>query len=123
MHEGRLSPCPGTPNCVSSESRDPLFAVAPFPIPKGYQGSPIRLLASIISDIPKTAIVEVREDYLHAEFRSKIFSFTDDVEFLVDREQGVVQVRSASRVGHGDMGVNRKRVEMLRGEYIRQAGK
>jgi len=71
-------------------------------------------LRRIVESFPRTTIVTVDGDYLHATFASRIFRFVDDVEFLVDRDAGVVHVRSASRVGYGDMGVNRRRVEEIR---------
>ena len=54
------------------------------------------------------------ETYLHAEFKSAVFRFVDDVEFFADEGAGVIQVRSAARVGNSDLGVNRKRLETIR---------
>jgi uncharacterized protein (DUF1499 family) len=119
IQAGKLSHCPSTPNCVNSEEVDPIHAINPFPAPKDSSISPINILAQIISKLPKTRLIYQDEAYLHAEFRSKIFSFTDDVEFLLDREHQLLHVRSASRVGYGDWNVNRDRVEMLRKEYLK----
>lgn len=111
-----LSPCPNKPNCVSSETHDAAHAVAPFTIYKTPQES-LEIIASIIRFMPRTRIIEQTPDYIHAEFTSRLFHFTDDVEFLYNPDKNVIDVRSASRVGYSDLGVNRKRVEMLREAY------
>jgi uncharacterized protein (DUF1499 family) len=64
-------------------------------------------------------IVEEKDDYLHAEARSLIFRFVDDVEFYLPAPEKVIHVRSASRVGYSDMGVNRKRVEEIRRRFVK----
>ena len=119
-----LAPCPNKPNCISSQEEDRAHAIAPFPIYKSPQES-LGMIASIIRMMPRTKIVEATQDYLHAEFTSKIFRFIDDVEFLYNPNKNVIDVRSASRVGYGDLGVNRKRVEALHEAYnkrIREDG-
>ena len=73
----------------------------------------------IIQSLPGSKIIQNNDRYIHAEFRSKIFSFVDDVEFLLDNEEQVIHVRSASRVGYGDLGVNRDRVELIREEFMK----
>lgn len=108
----RLAPCPDSPNCVSSYAQDDVHAIEPLPIPADQDAT--GALRRIVESLPRTTIVTVDGDYLHATFASRIFRFVDDVEFLVDREAGVVHVRSASRLGYGDMGVNRRRIEEIR---------
>jgi uncharacterized protein (DUF1499 family) len=71
-------------------------------------------LKEIINSMPGSNIVREEDRYLHAEFRSALFRFIDDVEFYVDAENGIIHVRSASRVGYWDLGVNRRRVEAIR---------
>ena len=71
-------------------------------------------LKAIVTAQPGATIVSETQDYLHAEFRSKIMGFVDDVEFWLPADQPVIHVRSASRVGYSDMGVNRRRVERIR---------
>lgn len=110
--EERLAPCPDSPNCVSSYAQDDVHAIEPLPIPADQDAT--GALRRIVESLPRTTIVTVDGDYLHATFASRIFRFVDDVEFLVDREAGVVHVRSASRLGYGDMGVNRRRIEEIR---------
>ncbi|MCB1112905.1 MAG: DUF1499 domain-containing protein [Chlamydiales bacterium] len=112
VHNGRLSPCPWTPNCVSSEVKEGPAHIEPLK----YKGDrhTIDKIAAVIRTFPRTTIITQTDNYLHAEFRSKLFRFVDDVEFLYLPDQGIVQVRSASRVGYSDLGVNRKRIEEIR---------
>jgi uncharacterized protein (DUF1499 family) len=114
--DGQLAPCPEKPNCVSSRSADDAHRVAPFPLRGGALAS-IALLARVVAAQPGATIVVQRDDYLYATFASKLMGFVDDVEFVVDVRRGVIDVRSASRLGHSDLGVNRKRVEALRAAY------
>lgn len=74
-------------------------------------------MKAVILGESRTQIVEEKPGYLHAVFTSLIFRFRDDVEILVDDSAKVLQIRSASRVGHSDLGVNRKRVERLRDRF------
>ncbi len=70
-------------------------------------------LVDIVGAMPRTTIVRERENYLHIEFRSRLFRFVDDVEFYLEDERGLIQFRSASRRGYSDMGVNRRRMEKI----------
>ena len=113
VYSGRLAPCPSSPNCVSSYSQDAEHGIAPI----SYDSDPEMVIANlkqIIESMPQTNIVKEDEDYLYVEFTSKIMGFVDDVEFYVDRDANVIQVRSASRLGESDLGVNRDRVETIR---------
>ncbi|AFY70114.1 hypothetical protein Pse7367_1838 [Thalassoporum mexicanum PCC 7367] len=115
IEDGKLSPCPGTPNCVSSQSDDAEHGIAPLK----YNNSPEQAIAElkqIIGNMKGTEIISDRADYLYVEFTSSLMGFVDDVEFYINPEQNVVEVRSASRLGESDMGVNRKRVEAIRAE-------
>ncbi len=78
-------------------------------------------LKRALASMARTQIVGEMSYYLHAEVRSRIFRFVDDVEFVLVPEQKTVHVRSASRTGSGDLGVNRRRVERLR-DQLRDAG-
>ena len=112
VRAGRLAPCPGTPNCVCSQA-EAAHAIAPFT----YTGSPDEALArlhTLLAGWPRTRIVTATNDYLHAECRSLLFRFVDDVEFVLDRAAKVIHCRSASRAGYWDLGVNRRRLEALR---------
>jgi uncharacterized protein (DUF1499 family) len=113
IHDGRLSPCPSSPNCVCSYDDDKKHAVDALKTHNDPEADLDRLV-QIIEKLPRTKVVSREENYLHAEFTSLIFRFVDDVEFLVDSEQGKIHVRSASRIGYSDMGVNRRRIEHIR---------
>ena len=121
LTSGLLRPCPGTPNCVSSEAGTPPDKqVAPFAAPGGRADMP--RLADLVAAWPRTKIVTNTGDYLHAESTSLIWRFTDDVEFRMDSAAKVIHVRSASRLGKGDLGVNRKRVEGMRDAWFKTFG-
>ena len=108
-----IGPCPDKPNCVSSLATDKRHFIEPL----RFTGVPAvawaRLRAALQSQA-RTRIVAEQDGYLHAECRSLVFRFVDDVEFVMQPEQMVIQVRSASRTGYSDFGVNRRRVERLR---------
>jgi uncharacterized protein (DUF1499 family) len=110
-----LPPCPDKPNCVSSQApaADTQHAIGPLRF-NGDANAAWERLRRALAAMPRTRIVEDTGDYLHAEATSLIFRFVDDLECSLDRSNGVIHIRSASRVGHGDLGVNRKRVENLR---------
>ncbi len=116
VKNGQLSPCPNTPNCVCSQGGDAEHQIAPL----SYQSAPeqaMTQLKQIIESLPKTQVITSSEDYLYAEFTSALVGFVDDVEFYLDRSAQVIQVRSASRLGKSDLGVNRKRVEQIRIQF------
>lgn len=110
LADGTLRPCPPRPNCVSSEIGS-ARKVAPIALPAGDS---MAVLESAVRALPRTTIVARGDDYLHAECRTAAFGFVDDLELRIDRREGVVHVRSASRVGYSDRGENRRRVEGLR---------
>lgn len=112
---GVLSPCPESPNCVSTQA-DPSDAAHYVP-PIAYSGSrgPVReALARWIGHQADAELVTERDDYLHAVFSSRLFGFRDDLELVLPESEPVVHLRSASRVGYGDMNVNRKRYQAVR---------
>lgn len=106
------APCPSSPNCVSSRAADPDRRVAPLPLPPGPE--PMRRAAAVIRAMDRSRVTRLTPGYLHAEFRSRVFGFVDDLELWLDQKAGVLQVRSAARTGWWDLGVNRRRVEELR---------
>ncbi len=112
----RLRPCPDSPNCVSSQSSDPRHAIAPIRY-EGTAENARELLIKVVSGMKRSRIVISEKLYLHAEFTSAFFRFVDDVEFLLDDVEKLIHVRSASRVGSFDFGVNRKRVEEIRKRF------
>lgn len=113
---GSLAPCPDTPNCVSSQSADERHAVAPLRY-EGAGDAALRRLTEVIRGMKRARIATIQERYVHAEFTSLVFRFVDDVEFLLDEAAQRIHVRSASRVGTSDFGVNRRRVEEIRTRF------
>ncbi len=110
---GQLAPCPDSPNCVSSQSNDTRHHVPPLTF-TGSGEEALEELRALVVALPRTRLVRADSTYLHAEFRVPIFGFVDDVEFLVVPERHIIHVRSASRKGYWDLGVNRRRVAMVR---------
>ena len=113
LRGGRLAPCPDSPNCVSSLATEAGHAIAPFALDRSV-GAAKEELRQAIARLPRTRLITDQENYLHFEFRSLLFRFVDDVEFHMDETTKTIHVRSASRVGHSDFGVNRRRVEAIR---------
>ena len=111
--DGRLAPLPRRPNAVSSQADDPGRRVAPLHY-AGDADAAWHRLRSVVEAMPRSRVVREESGYLHAEFTSRIFRFVDDLELLLDEDARVIHVRSASRVGHSDLGANRRRVEALR---------
>ena len=111
---GRLAPCPGSPNCVSSEAADEQRVE---PLRYAGDAGPARArLLEVLNGMDRARVVQSTDDYVHVEFRSAVFGFVDDVEFYFS-PPGTLQVRSASRTGYYDFGVNRERVETLRARF------
>ena len=114
VRDGKLAPCPSTPNCVNSQATDKEHLVEPL----SFSGDPriaMQRLKAVVQAMPRTAVIDSRGDYLYAEFSTPLMGFVDDVEFYCDGK--VVHVRSASRLGYSDLGVNRKRVEAIRNAF------
>ncbi|MCP3920797.1 MAG: DUF1499 domain-containing protein [bacterium] len=116
LEGGALRPCPDSPNCVSSLATDDGHRVEPMWRGDDTLERAWMRLESTVRGRLRTNVVERRADYLWAEFSSSLLGFVDDVEFHLDRGKRVIHVRSASRVGHSNLGANRKRVEALRAE-------
>ncbi|MDD1608081.1 MAG: DUF1499 domain-containing protein [Methylococcaceae bacterium] len=113
--EKNLPPCPTSPNCVSSQAADKAHFIAPFKIVGAIDVASLALKNALLRQ-SRTVITQEMENTLHAEATSLIFRFVDDVDILLDSEARLFHIRSASRVGYGDFGVNRKRVENLRSQ-------
>lgn len=116
IESGKLAPCPGTPNCVNSQSQDALHKIEPLT----YNSTPQQAIANLktaIQSLERTQIITESDNYLYAEFTSKLMGFVDDVEFFIDKSANIIDVRSASRLGQSDLGVNRKRIEMIREKF------
>jgi uncharacterized protein (DUF1499 family) len=116
--EGRLKQCPDKPNCVSSELvSDAAHYIEPLVYATDHAAQVLPRLKAIIDEMGGSIQVE-KPDYLAAIFTSSIFRFVDDLEIRIDTGQKTIHLRSASRVGHGDGGVNRKRVELLKNSFL-----
>ena len=113
VHDGRLAACPQSPNCVASQDPDPGHQVPTIPY-HGSRASAMARLVQVVETLPRTRIVQQRDDYLHAEARSLIFGFVDDLEFYLPAGEQQIEVRSAARSGYYDFGVNRRRIERIR---------
>ena len=117
--ESRLTPCPTSPNCVSSDERASKHNIAALRL-KAPAIEVWKAAALSISAQPGAVIRERTPDYLHAEYTSAVVGFIDDLELHLRVSEGIIAVRSASRVGYSDFGVNRQRVEDLRAALIEQ---
>ena len=120
--DGRLAPCKRTPNCVSSQAEraDAEHYIAPIP----FKGTPLEATVAAklaIESMARSSILREERGYIYAEFRSRLLGYVDDVELLYDEKAGVFHVRSASRLGRRDFGVNRERIESLRNKLQSRA--
>jgi uncharacterized protein (DUF1499 family) len=119
VKDGKLASCGRRLNCVCSQT-DPGDAqrhVAPIPF-RGSAAEAIAAARRAVESMPRARVVRAEGNYLHAEFRSKLMGFVDDVEFAFDSGAGVLHLRSASRLGRRDFNVNRERVEALRARLL-----
>ncbi len=114
----RFKECPSTPNCVSSETLSKARFITRFKTSDRPEESWV-LLTDILEKTSNCRIISQDSSYIHAEFRTRLLRFVDDVEFRLEAETSEIAVRSASRVGYSDLGTNRRRLERLRGELER----
>ncbi len=112
VKDGKLAACPGSPNCVNSQSQNPQSQIVPL------SNIAIADLKKVIEGMERATIIEENVNYLYAEFKSKLMGYVDDVEFYRDPQANVIHVRSASRLGKSDLGVNRQRIEEIRAKLI-----
>lgn len=110
---GVIHPCPESPNCVSTQATDEIHKIEPIVLVDGDETSTLSELEKIVGSMPKSTVVIRTDHYLHVEFRSSFWNFIDDVEFFVNREAGVIDSRSAARIGYSDLGINRTRFEKI----------
>lgn len=122
VRDGRLKPPSDRPNSVSSQAglhpdhpRSREAAIAPLAVPAGSSAEQaMARVRRAVEALPGARVVQAQGDYLYAVFETPLMGFQDDVEFWFDPAARVVQVRSASRVGFSDRGLNRHRVEAIR---------
>ena len=115
--EGSLAPCPDAPHCVSTQSEDDGHRMEPLSYTTSQAEAQEKLL-NIIRPMKRTRIISIGKNYLHVECTSAIFRYVDDVEFYFDDEQQLIHFRSSSRIGYYDVGVNRRRMEKIRENYL-----
>jgi uncharacterized protein (DUF1499 family) len=116
INNEQLLPCPNTPNCVNSQSKDPEHSLEPLTY-QGESAEAIAKLKDIINQEEGTEIISETDNYLYAQFTTHWMGFVDDVEFAINENKGVIDVRSASRLGESDLGVNSQRIERIRKEF------
>jgi uncharacterized protein (DUF1499 family) len=109
----KITPCTSRPNCVSSIDRGRKHFIEPLRF-TGSAEDARHCLLEALSELKRTRVVISEEYYLHAESVSAIMRFVDDVEFFIDDHKKIIHVKSASRVGYSDLGVNRRRIEKIR---------
>lgn len=117
VKDGKLAPCPNTPNCVCSQGADAGHQIAPLTYNIAAEEAWAKL-KTLVESLPRTKIISQTPNYLHVEFTSALMKFVDDVEFYLDSKAQVIQVRSASRLGKSDLGVNRDRIEKIRTQFV-----
>ena len=119
IENGQLKECPTTPNCVNSQAKEKKHFIEPIL----FTGPPLEAkkhILNILKELKRTKINVVEDNYIRAEFTSRVFRFVDDVEFYfpdTKSKQRIIHVRSASRTGYSDLGVNRKRIEQIRSKF------
>ena len=119
IENGQLIQCPTTPNCVNSQAKDKKQYIEPILM----TGTPLEVknhILKILNELKRAKIIVAEDHYIRVEFISKVFRFIDDLEFYFPNTKSkemTIHVRSASRVGHSDFGVNRKRIEQIRSKF------
>ena len=121
LFNGKLQKCPDTPNCVCSEQyNDPEHYIPPLVLSKRDSNTSWTILKKIIRELDGE-IQNESDTYISATFSSTLFGFVDDVEIRMDSDQKTIQLRSASRVGHSDFGVNKKRITLIKKMFMERS--
>jgi uncharacterized protein (DUF1499 family) len=125
VSNGRLKPPSPTPNSVSSQAalypdhpQRAYAEIAPLPLKNASGPASLQAVAAALGAMPGVTVVEQRPDYLYAQAETRWMKFTDDLEFWFNPARGVIELRSASRLGRKDFGVNRERIEAIRAAYL-----
>lgn len=119
LKNGKLLPLEDKPNNVSTQTDDPKKKLDPLPY-RGSKEESKKRLKSILESRDKVVIKNENESMIYAIETSSFFKFKDDIDFLFSDEEQVIHYRSASRVGHSDFGVNKKRMETIRELYMEE---
>lgn len=117
ISDSKLAPCPASPNCLSSDAQDSAHNILPFQL-DGDPSEIWKAVRKIVSELPRTHIVNETPEYLHAECRSAFLGFVDDLELHLRPTEKIIAVRSAARLGYSDFGVNQRRIGVLRAALI-----
>ena len=113
LPDGKLRPCPDSPNCVCSEHESSEYWIEPLSF-SGEANAAWQRLTDILRNFPRTKIVAETADHIEGRVRTRIFRFEDVLEFRLDRIANLIHIRSASQIGYSDLGANHRRVESLR---------
>jgi len=116
VKDGELTPCPQSPNCVSSMGSAESDKIPPLSYDTSRNEAMAEIVA-IVKEMTNIDIIQQNDSYLWAECRSQFFGFVDDLEISLPENKGIIHFRSASRSGYYDFGVNRKRVELISIEF------
>lgn len=123
--QGRLKPPSATRNSVTSQAalypghpQIDYAAIAPLPLKGNDATASMQALVAVLREMPGVSVVEEKPDYVYAQARTRWLKFVDDVEFWINPATRAIDVRSASRLGREDFGVNRRRVEAIRSAYL-----
>ena len=125
IRQSRLKPPSPTPNSVSSQAslypghtqRD-YADIKPLPLKGGGAAASLQALEGVLRGMPGIEVVERQPDYLYAQAQTRWLKFVDDLEFWANPASGVIELRSASRIGRKDFGANRQRIEAIRAAYL-----
>ena len=127
LADGRLAPPSRNPNSVSSQTalypdhpQKEYATIAPLTF-TGDGDAAMDRLADLLQKSERTVVVKQEPGYIYAQNTSVWLRFTDDMEFLLDKPNGVIQVRSSSRLGRKDFGANRARIELIRAKFSNQS--
>ena len=120
VENGRLAECPSSPNCVSTQAEDDEHRMDPLAYTGSVEEAQAQILA-ILEGTERVTLVTNEPGYIHAEARSRVFRFVDDVEFYFDESASLIHFRSASRLGQSDLGVNRDRMDSIVSAFTGQS--
>ena len=125
VSQGRLKALSNTPNCVSSQAhlypghpQQTYAQIDPLPLKAAGPQASLSALSQVLQAMNGVTVTDVQRGYVRAEARTRWLKFTDDLEFWVNPERQVIEVRSASRLGQMDFATNRSRIEALRPAYL-----
>ncbi len=113
----KLKQCPNSPNCVSSQSHSESSRITPLSY-KLSETEAMEKIKNIILGLPRTKLIKQTNQFLHIEFKTAILRFVDDVDIVINDNEKVIHLRSASRLGYWDLGTNRRRIEIIKKKFM-----